>query len=63
MKRVEPSTETSKRSRGETTTAAPASSDLPDVEEVHVDPTEAVDPSGDDDTVALQLPLLSHSVP
>ena len=51
MKSAEPSTGTSKRSRGEATIAAPASSDLPDVEEVHVDPTEAVDPSGDDDTV------------
>ena len=51
MKSVEPSTEISKRPTGETSTAAPAFGDMLATEEVHVDPTTVVDPSGDDDIV------------
>ena len=47
MKRAEPSTRTSKRPRDEASTATPVSSDMPAVEEVHVDPTAIVDPFGD----------------
>ena len=50
MKSVEPSIGTSKRPRGEASTAALASSDQLAAEEVHVDPTAVVDPAGDDDT-------------
>ena len=51
MNSVKPSTETSKRPRGEATTASLASSDMPTAKEVHVDPTVVVDPFGDDDVV------------
>ena len=55
MKNVEPSTGTSKRPRGEVSTAALVSSDQPaDVDptkEVHVDPTTTVDPTSDAKTV------------
>nr|POF17200.1 hypothetical protein CFP56_56085 [Quercus suber] len=58
-KSVELSIETSKRSRGEASTAASASGDMPIVEEVHMDPTAIVDPTGDDDVVdpTITLPL------
>ena len=48
MKNVVPSTRTSKRPRGEAFTTAPTSGDMPVAEEIYVDPTAAVDPSGDD---------------
>ena len=51
MKSAEPSTGTSKRSRGEATVAASASGAMPIAKAVHVDPTAAVDPSSDDDVV------------
>ena len=51
MNSVKPSTETSKRPRGEATTASLASGDMPTAKEVHVDPTAVVDPFGDDDVV------------
>ena len=51
MKSAEPSTRTSKRPRGEAFTTAPASGDMSAAEEVHVDPTAVVDPSGDDEVV------------
>ena len=51
MKSVELSIRTSKRSRGEATTATLAFGNMPAAEEVHVDPTTTVDPSGDDDVV------------
>ena len=63
MKCVKPSTGTPKRSRGEATTIAPASSDLPATEKVHVDRTATVDPLVMMILLTLQLPLLSHSVP
>ena len=61
MKSVEPSTKTSKRSREEASTTAPASGTMPTTEETFVDSTAAVDPSsGADDidpTIALPLSL------
>ncbi|XP_075655011.1 uncharacterized protein LOC142625203 [Castanea sativa] len=51
IKNVKPSTGTSKRPRGEASTATPASGDMHAAEEVHVDPTTVVDPFGDDDVV------------
>ena len=59
MKSAEPSTRTSKRSRGEATVAASASGAMPIAKAVHVDPTAAVDPSSDDDAVepTVTLPL------
>ena len=60
MKSVEPSTRTSKRPRGEASTTALASGDMPATEELHVNPTIAMDPSGDEDAVDLIVtPLLS----
>ena len=50
MKSDELSIGTSKRPKGEGSTAAPASGDQLATEEVHVDPTVAVDPAGVDDT-------------
>ena len=67
MKRVEPSTGMSKRSREEASTTAPAFGIMPAAEETFVDPTTAVDPSsGDNDvdpTVAppLSLPTMMES--
>ena len=63
MKCVKPSTGTPKMSRGEATTTAPAFSDLPAAEKVHVDCTATVDPLVMMILLTLQLPLLSHSVP
>ena len=59
MKSVGPSTGISKRPRGETSTAALIFGDMIATEEVHVDPTAVVDPSGDDDIVdpTVTLPL------
>ena len=55
MKSVEPSTGFSKRPRVEDTIAAPASNDQPvavdTIEEIHVDPTIAMDPTSDAKTV------------
>ena len=51
MKSAEPSTGTSKRSRGEASTATPASGAMPATEETFVDPTATVDPSGGDNDV------------
>ena len=48
IKSAEPSTGTSKRSRGEASTTTSSSGAMPAAEEVHVDPTAAMDPSGDD---------------
>ena len=45
MKRAKPSTGTSKRPRGEASTASPASGAMPTAEETYVDLTVAVDPS------------------
>ena len=60
MKSVEPSTGTSKRPRGEASTATPASGDMPTTKEVHVNPTIAMDPSSDEDAINLIVtPLLS----
>ena len=53
MKSAEPSTRTSKRSRGEASSTAPTSGAMPATEEVHVDPTTVVDPFSDDDAVDL----------
>ena len=44
MKSAKPSTRTSKRPRGEASTAAPTSGDQAVVEEIHVDPIATVDP-------------------
>ena len=49
MKSDELSIGTSKRPKCEGSTVAPASSDQPTIEEVHVDPTVVVDLVGDDD--------------
>nr|POE85773.1 hypothetical protein CFP56_07112 [Quercus suber] len=51
MKKAEPSTGMSKRSRGEASTTALASSIMPTAEETFVDLTTAVDPSGGADDV------------
>ena len=51
MKSAEPSTRTSKRSRGEASTIAPAFGAMLTTEKIHVDPTTVMDPSGDDDVV------------
>ena len=51
MKSAEPSTGTSKRPRGEASTAALASGDIPTAKEVHVDPIATMDPFSDDDVV------------
>ena len=51
MKSAEPSIGTSKRSRGEASTIATASSAMPAAEETYVDPTATVDPSGGADNV------------
>ena len=48
MKSGKPSTGTSKRSRGEASTAVPASGDQPVVEDIPMDPTAVVDPTIDD---------------
>ena len=50
MKSTEPSTGTLKRPRGKASTVAPTSGDQLATEEVHVDLTITMDPSGDDDT-------------
>ena len=60
MKSAEPSTGTSKRSKGEASTTASSSGAMPAAEEVHVDPTVAMDPSGDDDHVH---PMVSPPLP
>ena len=62
MKNVEPSIGTSKRPRGEASTATPTSGDMLVVEEIHVDPTTTMDPSGDDDAVdpTVTTPLSLH---
>ena len=64
MKSFEPSTWTSKRPRGEASTATPASGDMATTEEVHVDPTATVDPSSDEDVVDLIVtpPLSLHTM-
>ena len=60
MKSDELSIGTSKRLKCEGSTVAPASGDQPTIEEVHVDPTVAVDPAGVDDTANPTVtPLLS----
>ena len=51
MKSVRPSTRISKRSWGEASTTATASDAMLTIEEAHVDPTIAMDPSGGDDDV------------
>ena len=51
MKSAEPSTGTSKRPRGEASTATPTSSDMPTAKEVHMNPIATMDPSSDDDVV------------
>ena len=51
MKSAEPSTGTSKRSRGEASSTAPTSGAMPTTDEVHVDPTTIMDPFSDDDAV------------
>ena len=51
MKSAEPSTWTSKRPRGEASTATPTSSDMPTAKEVHMNPIATMDPSSDDDVV------------
>ena len=53
MNSVEPSTRTSKRPRGEASTAALTSGDMLATEELHVNPAIAMDPSGDEDVVDL----------
>ena len=64
MKSAEPSTGTSKRSKGEASTTASSSEAMPTTEEVHVDPTAAMDPFGDDDHVdpMVTLPLSLHAM-
>ena len=61
IKSVEPSTRTSKRSRGETSIIAPASGAMPAAKETFVNPTITVDLSGGaenvDPTVAPPLSL------
>ena len=51
MKSAEPSTRTSKRSRGEAFTTAPASGTMLAAKETFVDPTVIVDPFGGTDDV------------
>ena len=51
MKSAEPSIGTSKRSKGEASSTAPAFGAMLVAKEIHVDLTTAVDPSGDDDAV------------
>ena len=51
MKSAEPSTGTSKRSRGEALTIAPTSGNMLAAEKTFVDLTAAVDPSGGADNV------------
>ena len=51
IKSAEPSTGTSKRSRGEAFTTFPASGTMSAAEETFVDPTAAMDPSGGADDV------------
>ena len=65
MKSAEPSTRTLKRPKGEAFSAALASGDQFVAEEVHVDPTVAVDLTGDDEetTDPTITPPLSHFVP
>ena len=48
MKSAKPSIRTSKRSRGKTSTAAPAFGDQSAIKEIRVDPTIAMDPVVDD---------------
>ena len=63
MKRVEPSTGMSKRSREEASTTAPAFGIMPAAEETFVDPTTAVDPSsGDNDVDPTVTPYFSLCV-
>ena len=64
MKSAKPSTGTSKRSKGEASTTASSSGAMPAAEEVHVDPTTAMDTSGDDDHVDPMVtpPLSLHAM-
>ena len=57
MKSAEPSTRTSKSSRGETSIVAPTWGAMPAIEEVHEDPIAVVDPSSDDD---IDDPTVTH---
>ena len=59
MKSAKPSTRTSNRSRGEASTTTLASGVQPTTEEIHVDPTIAVDPYADDTTDPIVASLLS----
>ena len=64
MKSAEPSTGTSNRPRGDASSTTLASSDQPIAEEVHVDPTSAVDPTGDNDTTdsTITLPFSLYAI-
>ena len=58
MKSAKPSTETSKRPRGEVSTIAPNFGDQPATEEIVVDPTVVVGPTTDDTADPIVAPPL-----
>ena len=63
MKSAMPSTRTSNKSRGEASTIALAFGDQPTTEEIHVDPTAAVDPYADDTADPIVTsPLSLHGI-
>ena len=63
MKSVKPSTRTSKRPRGEVSTAALASGDQPTTKEIPMNPTAVVDPTANDTiNSTITSPLSLHAM-